>query len=117
MLTKHIDNTMLKEINDANLIEIIAETGNIICDCDTEPEKGFVRGIFIEQFEPNCLALPPPIPFSTSKEYERWTKYLDKDIQREIFDEFDANFVEPIKTAIQTEKNLPKPTSYCMSGR
>lgn len=76
-----------------------------------------MRGIFIEQFEPSRVALPPPQPYSTTNDYERWTKYLDNDIQTMIFNDFENGFAEPIITAIQSEKELPKPTSYCKKGK
>lgn len=48
MLQDRINSGILEAVNGANLIELIAETVEIISACDLEPEKGFVRRIFIE---------------------------------------------------------------------
>lgn len=118
-LIQQIDLANLDEIiilKGTQLINLLAETGNIIGnDISTNPKQGYVRGIFIEEFDPQRLALPPENKRGETKHGD-WNNYLDTEQRNEITTHFEKNLANLIITAIETKTNLPKPRCYCKNG-
>lgn len=96
-------------------MNIIDETGELIENCATNHEAGFVRGLFKDQFDPQRLALLPPKEATTN--HSIWTRYLNQDIRRAITTNFDKNFTGPIIKGIEEAKSLPEPRCYCQEGK
>lgn len=112
---KHIDLDNLSEVREAHPISLLVETGNLISSgCDIHTEKGFVRGIFLGNFDPQWLAFPP---HNDSKQNTNWIKYINSNLARDITTNFESNLAEPIISAIDADNRLPKPRCYCQIGK
>lgn len=107
---------ILAEIRDAQLIDMVNETGDILTEVDVNPEKGFARGIFKDNFDPARLALPPAKPSTWVHDHTKWTEYLDANLRADITTNFERNFADPIIKAIQENTKLPTPMNYCKPG-
>lgn len=70
----NINQELNQSLQTDRLINIINELGELIEDCATNPEAGFLRGVFKDQFDPDRLAFPPPK--KGKEDHTIWTKYL-----------------------------------------
>lgn len=61
-ITNNINQPIMESLEKIHIINMISELGELIADCDTNPEAGFVRGLFKDSFDLEILALPPPKP-------------------------------------------------------
>lgn len=115
-LAQKLDLENLAELNGTHLINLLAETGNIIShDISENPKQGYVRGIFIEDFDPQRLALPPAKNGIDKNKHGDWINYLDAELRVEITSNFEANFSNPIITVVETKK--PSQTTLLLPKR
>lgn len=84
---------------------------------DHNPEKGFIKGIFKEQFLPERIALPPPKEPSKATDHLKWTKYLSDEIRTAITTDFEDTFAKPIIKAIESQITVPPPKCFCKEGK